>query len=102
MAEKYFCLIDVHYYDEETYIPRHEKAILWVESFEEAYDLVKNQVEDNIDKISFAWAGKDGKDCKQELFFTESEFDRFNIVKEIIEDDKSYEDYKRIVLKGHN
>jgi len=96
MSEKWFCFVDVKYSEEETYVPRHQKAILWVDSFDEAFDQVKHFIGENLDSISFEWAGKPNQECKQDPFFSESEFDRFELIKTFIEDDKSYADYCRL------
>lgn len=94
MAEKWFCFADVKFYD-EGYVPRHNKAVLWVESFDEAMELVKRYVGDNFETITFEWAGKSGQECKQDPFFSESEFYRFETIRAFIEDDWSYKDYKK-------
>ena len=91
--EKFFCLVDVKFYEEDTYIPRHNKIILQVADFDEALQYVHEYIGENIEDIHMCWAGKKDKGCKQELIFTESEFAAFDMVKNIIEDDHSYEDY---------
>ena len=94
MCEKFFCLADIEYLEEETYVPRHQKAILLTESFKDAYEQIECQLGESIERLTLSWAGKPKQSCKQDLFFSESEFDRFELVKTFIEDDHSYEDYK--------
>lgn len=92
-AEKWFCLVDVKYYEEDTYVPRHNKMIIREDSLHNVLNFVENHIGDQIDSISLTWAGKLKQECKQELVFTESEFAAFDTVKDIIENDHSYKDY---------
>ena len=91
--EKWFCLVDIKYLEEDTYVPRHNKMVLHVYDFEEALHYVTEYYGENIDEIHMSWAGKNGFECKQELVFSESEFAAFETIKNIIEDDHSYADY---------
>lgn len=100
MTEIWFCFIDVKYYDENPYVPRHGKMICRVHSIAEALEEVTNYVGDSIEEITFTWAGHEKKDMpKQELFFSESEFAEFNTVKHVIEHDQSYRDSKEAAEK---
>ena len=100
MTEIWFCFVDVKYYDETTHAPRHGKMICRVHSIAEALEEVTNYLGDNIEEIKFTWAGNEKKDMpKQELFFTESEFDGFDIVKHVIEHDHSHQDSKEMAEK---
>ena len=97
MAEKWICFYDVKYYEEITYVYRHNKGLVYAESMGEVMDYLENYFgKDTIDEVNLRWAGQKGKECKQELNFTESEFGRFNWIQKFIEDDKSYEDYCRM------
>ena len=93
MAEKWFCLVDIKYCEEDTYIPRHNKVILHVESFNEAMKWLIDYYGDNFEEVNMRWAGKPNQECRQELVFSESEFYKYELVRRIIEDDHSYEDY---------
>lgn len=93
--EKWFCLVDVKYYEEDEYIPRHNKMILHTTSFIEAINFVYEYFGEAIEDIHIRWAGKEGQMAKQELVFTESEFVAFDLIKDAIENDHSYEDYKK-------
>lgn len=96
MVEKWFCFYDIHFYEEDTYVPRHNKGAILTESMSDAMNWITSYFGENIDSIHLRWAGKKGEEPKQELNFTESEFDRFEMLKMFIEDDKAYEDYSRI------
>ena len=97
MAEKWICFYDVKYYEEITYVPRHNKGLVFAESMGEVMDYLENYFgADSIDEVHLWWAGQKDGNCKQELNFTESEFSRFNWIQKFIEDDKSYKDYCRL------
>lgn len=91
--EMWFCFVDVKYYEEETYVPRHNKMIVRATTLPEVLDFVENHIGNEINSINMTWAGKPNQECKQELVFTESEFAAFDTIKDIIENDHSYEDY---------
>lgn len=93
MADMWFCLVDVKYLEEDTYTPRHNKMIVRANSLPNVLEFVENHIGEAIDSITMTWAGKKGYDCKQELVFSESEFEAFDLIKNIIEDDHSYADY---------
>jgi len=93
MADMWFCLVDVKYLEEESYAPRHNKMIVRANSLPNVLEFVENHIGDNIDSITMTWAGKKNQECKQELVFTESEFEAFDMIKNVIEDDRSYADY---------
>lgn len=95
---KYFLFIDVKYYEEETYIPRHNKMILHVSDLDEALENIQRKIGNNISNLHMWWAGEDSpeKACKEELSFSESEFAAFDMVKNIIENDHEYEDYLKM------
>lgn len=91
--EKWFCLVDVKYFEEDTYVPRHNKMVLHVYDFEEALHYITGYYGENLEEVNLSWAGRTGFECKQELVFSESEFAAFETIKNIIEDDHSYDDY---------
>lgn len=94
--EKWICFYDVKYYDEGNYMPRHNKGMVFAETFSEVMKYLEKYFGPSIDEVNLRWAGQKGHECKQELNFTESEFDRFKQLQKFIEDDKSYEDYGRL------
>lgn len=98
-SERWFCFVDVKFYEEDSYVERHFKAIYWVTSFDEAMEEIKEYIGNDFISISFEWARKD---CKTEPVFTENEFDRFETIRHFLEDDKSYEDYKKIAEAEKN
>lgn len=100
MTEIWFCFVDVKYYDENTYAPRHGKMICRVHSIAEALEEVTSYIGDFIEEIKFTWAGNEKKDMpKQELFFSESEFAAFDAMKHVIEHDHFYQDSKEMAEK---
>lgn len=94
--EKWICFYDVKYYEEDNYIPRHNKGMVFAETFSEVIKYLEKYFGTNIDEVNLRWAGQKDKECKQELNFTESEFNRFKWLQKFIEDDKSYADYCRL------
>lgn len=95
---KCFLFVDVKYYEEGTYIPRHKKMILNVYDLNEALENIQISIGKNISDLHMWWAGEDSpeKECKEELSFSESEFAAFDMVKNIIENDHEYEDYLKM------
>lgn len=94
--EKWICFYDIKYYDEGNYMPRHNKGMVFAETFSEVMKYLEKYFGPSIDEVNLRWAGQKGQECKQELNFTESEFGRFNWLQKFIEDDKSYQDYCRL------
>ena len=93
MEDKFFAAIEISYWEDN--VPREAKMIVHVASLDEAYQEVTRYIGKYFESISIYWIGQPYHNGKSELFFTESEFDRFDTVKRFIEDDLSIKDFER-------
>ena len=93
IEDKFFAAIEISYWEDN--VLRTGKMIVRVASLDEAYQEATRYVGKDFDSILIYWIGQPPYyKSKSELFFTESEFDRFETVKKLIEDDLSLKDYE--------
>jgi hypothetical protein len=86
---------DVEYIEEDDYLPRHIKGFHIGSTIQDVIDFLDNIIGvKGIETINIECL-----DGKSEFIFTESEYRAFDYIKDAIQNDKSYEDYKMVLAE---